>query len=117
MRLTRWNKETTPSRGLLRVTLAQQGFQVSEWTDLPGTVYPAHLHATAEVRWVVRGKLRVGIPETNQEITLEAGDRLDLEPDESYWADVEEEQPVLYLIGVKNGTKKQVSHNHNSSEQ
>jgi quercetin dioxygenase-like cupin family protein len=105
MRLTRWNKGTTPSRELLRVALAQQGFQVSEWTDMPGTVYPVHQHSTLEVRWVVRGKLRVGIPEQDQEITLEAGDRLELDPNEVYWADVDAEQPVHYLIGVKDGFK------------
>ncbi len=103
MKLERWNKETVPSREYLRAALAQQGFQVSEWTDMPGTVYPAHQHPTSEVRWVVRGTLRVGLPEQNNEITLYAGDRLELEPNESYWADVDEEQPVLYLIGVKNG--------------
>src|SRR5256885_10155838 len=98
MFLTRWHRETTPSLETLRLLLAQQGFRVSEWTDLPGTVYPVHQHSAHEVRWVVRGRLRIGIPEQDQEITLEAGDRLELEPNESYWADVEDGQPVLYLI-------------------
>lgn len=101
MQLMRWSNETTPSLESLRLLLAQQGFQVSEWTDLPGTVYPAHQHPTHEVRWIVRGRLRVGIPEQDAEITLEPGDRLDIEPNESYWADVEDEYPVMYLIGVK----------------
>jgi quercetin dioxygenase-like cupin family protein len=105
MYLTRWHKETTPSLDNLRIVLAQQGFRVSEWTDMPGTVYPVHQHLTHEVRWVVRGRLRVGIPEADQEIILEAGDRLELEPNEPYWADVEDGQPVLYLIGTKNGHK------------
>jgi quercetin dioxygenase-like cupin family protein len=103
MLLERWNKETMPSRASLRLALTQQGFQVSEWTDMPGTVYPVHQHSTRQVRWVVRGKLRVGIPEQGEEITLEAGDRLELEPNEAYWVDVEQEQPVTYLIGIKNG--------------
>jgi quercetin dioxygenase-like cupin family protein len=90
----------------LRVALAQQGFQVSAWTDMPGTVYPVHQHATRQVRWVVRGSLRIGIPEQNEEIILQAGDRLELEPNEPYWADVEDEFPVMYLIGVKNGVRK-----------
>lgn len=105
MRLTRWNKETTPSLETLRLALAQQGFQVSEWTDKPGTVYPVHQHATLQVRWIVRGKLRVGLPEQDLEITLGAGDRMELEPNELYWADVEDGEPVIYLVGVKNGRK------------
>ena len=102
----RWSKETTPSLQTLRLLLAQQGFQVSEWKDLPGTVYPVRQPATLEVRWIVRGKLRVGIPDQDAEITLEPGDRLELEPNELYWADVEDEQPVIYLIGIKDGHKK-----------
>lgn len=105
MQLQKWNRGTTPSPEFLRAALAQQGFQVSEWTDLPGTVYPVHQHPTREVRWVVRGKLRIGIPEQDQEITLEVGDRLELEPNEPYWADVEDDFPVTYLIGIKNGKK------------
>lgn len=101
MQLMRWNRETTPSLENLRIALAQQGFQVSEWSDPPGTVYPVHQHPTVEVRWVVRGKLRIGLPEQDQEITLEAGDRLELEPNEVYWADVEGIQAVVYLIGIK----------------
>jgi quercetin dioxygenase-like cupin family protein len=86
--------------------LGRQGYRVSEWTDPPGTVYPVHAHEYAEARWVVRGTLRVGLPERNEEITLEAGDRLDLDPHETYWADVEGEQPVTYVIGIKNGDKR-----------
>lgn len=105
MQLIRWNKETPPSLEALRLALAQQGYQVLQWTDMPGTVYPAHQHTSREVRWIVRGTLRVGIPEQDEEITLTAGDRLELEPNELYWADVEAEQPVMYLIGTKNGKK------------
>jgi quercetin dioxygenase-like cupin family protein len=66
-------------------------------------VYPVHQHIELEVRWVVRGRLRVGLPEQGEEIILEAGDRLEIEPNELYWADVEDGQPVMYLIGTKNG--------------
>lgn len=90
-----------PSLQALRLALAQQGFQVSEWSDPPGTIYPVHQQPTIQVRWVVRGKLRIGIPEQDAEITLEAGDRLELEPNELYWADVEGKEPVVYLIGIK----------------
>jgi hypothetical protein len=105
MQLTRWNQGTKPSLEALRLALGKQGYRVSVWTDTPGTVYPVHLHEFAETRWVVRGSLRVGVPERNVEVVLGAGDRLDLDPEESYWADVEDEQPVMYLVGIKNGHK------------
>ncbi len=106
MQLTRWNRETKPSLDALRIALGNQGYRVSEWSDPPGTVYAVHTHEYAEVRWVVRGTLRIGLPEHGEEITLAAGDRLDLDAHETYWADVDGEQPVSYLIGIKNGSKK-----------
>ena len=105
MRLTRWNKETVPSLDGLRAALAGEGYQVSEWADLPGTVYPLRTNDFSEVRWVVRGHLRIGLPETNEEVTLGAGDRLEVEPNVPHWVDVDPNQPVMYLIGVKNGHK------------
>ncbi len=102
MRLTRWNKETAPSPEALRVALTGEGFQVSEWSDPPGTVYPVHTHEHAEVRWVVRGQLRIGLPETGEEFTLTPGDRLDVPPEAPHWVDVDPLSPVMYLIGTKN---------------
>lgn len=102
MNLYKWDKKTAPSLEDLRTALVREGFWVSEWADLPGTVYPVHTPGVIEARWVVRGQLRIGL-ENGEEITLHAGDRLDLDPDTPYWADVDGEQPVMYLIGVKNG--------------
>ncbi len=110
MKVTRWKQEDLPALDALRQELGREGFRVSEWTDAPGTVYPVHQHDETEVRWIVRGQLRVGLPEQGQEIVLEAGDRLELDPNEMYWADVEAAQPVMYLIGIKNGHKKENDH-------
>lgn len=101
MHLTRWNKETTPSLDALRAALTGEANQISEWADPPGTVYPVHVHDYLEVRWVVRGKLRVGLPESGEEFTLGAGDRLEVPPNAPHWVDVESPSPVVYLIGTK----------------
>jgi quercetin dioxygenase-like cupin family protein len=106
MKITRWAQNELPALETLRHELGKQGYRVSEWTDAPGTVYPVHQHEETEVRWVVRGQLRIGLPEQGQEIILHAGDRLELEPHELYWADVEDAAPVMYLIGTKNGHRK-----------
>ena len=106
MRVVRWTQMDLPALDALRHELGNEGYRVSEWTDTPGTVYPVHIPNESEVRWVVRGQLRVGLPEQNQEIILEPGDRLELEPNEAYWADVDANKPVMYLIGIKNGHKK-----------
>ncbi len=107
MRLTRWNKETAPSLEALRAALTGEGFHISEWADPPGTVYPVHMHEYPEVRWVVRGQLRIGFPESGEEFTLGPGDRLDVPGNSPHWVDVDPLTPVVYLIGTKskNGQK------------
>jgi quercetin dioxygenase-like cupin family protein len=107
MRLTRWNKETAPSLEVLRSTLTGEGLSVSEWTDPAGTVYPVHTHEYAEVRVVVIGHLRIGLPDTGEEFILNPGDRLDLPANTPHWADVFGHGPVVYLSASrKNGHKK-----------
>jgi quercetin dioxygenase-like cupin family protein len=101
MRLTRWNKETAPSLEALRGALAGEGLAVSEWTDPAGTVYPVHAHEFAEVRVVIRGQLRIGLPDTGEEIILEPGDRLDLPASVPHWADVSGSGHVVYLCASK----------------
>lgn len=106
MRLTRWNRETPPSLEALRSALTGEGLTVSEWADPAGTVYPVHAHEYPEVRVVVRGSLRVGLPETGEEFILASGDRLDLPANTPHWADVLGHGPVVYLSASKN------NHNH-----
>jgi quercetin dioxygenase-like cupin family protein len=103
MRLTRWNKPTAPSIETLRQALIGEGFVISEWFDPAGTIYPVHVHEYPEARVVVRGYLRVGLPETGEELVLGPGDRLDLPANTPHWADVNATRPVIYLSAVKNG--------------
>ena len=97
MKLTRWDRETLPSRDVLRSALTGEGLTVSEWVDPPGMVYPVHQHDNLEVRWVIHGKMRVGLPESGEEFTLDAGDRLDIPSNTPHWTDVDGESPVIYL--------------------
>lgn len=105
MRLTRWNRETAPSLEALRGALTGEGLSVSEWTDPSGTVYPVHSHEFAEVRVVIRGRLRIGLPDTGEEIILEPGDRLDLPAGVPHWADVNGNGHVVYLCASKEKIK------------
>ncbi len=107
MRLTRWNKETPPSLEALRSALTGEGLTVSEWADPSGTVYPVHTHEYGEIRVVVRGHLRIGLPETGEEFVLSPGDRLDLPANVPHWADVNGQGSVMYLCASRNGHTKQ----------
>ncbi len=103
MQLIRWNQTTAPSIETLRGALIGEGFRISEWSDPAGTIYPAHAHEYPEARVVVRGYLRVGLPESGEEFVLGPGDRLDLPANTPHWADVNTNGPVVYLSAAKNG--------------
>ncbi|MBI3913853.1 MAG: cupin domain-containing protein [Chloroflexi bacterium] len=106
MALTRWHKETSPSLEALRSALTGEGFTVTEWADPAGTVYPVHTHEQMEIRVVVRGRLRVGLPDSGEEFVLEPGDRLEIPPNTPHWSDVSGDGPVMFLSASKN------HHNH-----
>ncbi len=81
----------------IREILEKEGFRVYKWYDPPGTRYDVHTHPDREVRWVIRGKVTIGVGDTK--IVLEEGDRLDLEPRVPHWA--ETSTGVEYIAGSK----------------
>ncbi len=89
MRLTRWNRTLPPSVPVLQHLLQTEGFSVLEWTDASGTIYPLHTHPFVQVRVILCGHLRIGLPETGEEILLSPGDRFDLPADTPHWEDVD----------------------------
>jgi quercetin dioxygenase-like cupin family protein len=58
--------------------LDAEGLSYYAWGNGPGDTYPAHTHAYDKVIYVVRGSITFGLPQTGQQLTLHAGDRLDL---------------------------------------
>jgi uncharacterized protein YjlB len=48
------------------------------WGNAPHYLYAPHQHNYHKVIVVVRGSITFGMPETGTELTLTAGDRLDL---------------------------------------
>jgi mannose-6-phosphate isomerase-like protein (cupin superfamily) len=79
-----------------------EGLTVTDWIDGPGTVYPVQTQEHLQVHWVLRGELRVGLPERDEELILGPGDRLDLPPNTPYWVDVYGNAPVVYLSATRN---------------
>lgn len=65
-----------------------ESFSISEWSDPAGITYPIHAHEYPKARVVVRGYLRVGLPESGEEFVLALVDRLDLPANTPHWADV-----------------------------
>ncbi len=76
----RWSETEPPSEARIRQLLAQEGLAPYQWANGPHDVYAPHSHTYHKVIYVVAGSIRFGLPETGQQITLEAGDRLELPP-------------------------------------
>ena len=76
--VTPWSDSTSPTESRLKQLCADEGLSPYSWSNGPHDVYAAHSHAYDKVIYVVRGSITFGLPELNQQLTLNAGDRLDL---------------------------------------
>ncbi|RMA97937.1 cupin domain-containing protein [Hydrogenothermus marinus] len=78
--------------------LKKEGYHsIYSWTDSPNTFYDWHTHNYEEVRWVYKGKVKIGY-ETG-EVILEPGDMLIIKPKTKHWAETTE--GVSYICGSK----------------
>ena len=58
--------------------LRAAGVQPASWSNGPGDRYDAHEHGYDKVIVVVAGSIRFGLPDRNEAVDLQVGDRLDL---------------------------------------
>lgn len=58
--------------------LRAEGLAPGAWSNGPGDVYGAHVHAYDKVLVVESGSIVFGLPELGSEVALSEGDRLDL---------------------------------------
>ena len=76
--VTPWADSTPPTESTLLRLCAEQGLSPYQWSNGPHDTYSAHSHSYAKVIYVVSGSITFGLPELDQQLTLKAGDRLDL---------------------------------------
>jgi mannose-6-phosphate isomerase-like protein (cupin superfamily) len=76
--VTRWPDSTTPTESTLRQLCADEGLSPYPWSNGPHDDYAAHSHLYDKVIYVVRGSITFGLPELDEKLTLNAGDRVDL---------------------------------------
>ena len=98
MKLTRWNREETPSIPLLKKLLKEEGLESFSWTDSRGAYYYPHQHTESEIRWIVKGSMKVRV--STEIVQLKPGDRLDIPPGTLHevWMDPSEE--TIYLCAA-----------------
>ena len=76
--VTPWADPVPPTQSRLWGLMADEGLTPYSWSNGPHNVYSAHVHSYNKVIYVVQGSITFGLPELGQQLTLKAGDRLDL---------------------------------------
>lgn len=64
----------------LRAMMRSEGLSPYVWSNGPNYLYSAHTHSYTKVLYVVRGTITFHLPDGDEDIAMEAGDRLDLPP-------------------------------------
>ena len=74
----KWSGEEPPTAAAVEKRMQAEGLGFYRWSNGPGDVYAAHDHPYHKVIYVVAGSITFGLPDLGKELTLNAGDRLDL---------------------------------------
>ena len=67
-------------------TFAREGLRPSGWSNSAGDTYAPHRHSYHKVLYCLRGSILFRLTATGEEIELNAGDRLDIEPETEHSA-------------------------------
>jgi uncharacterized protein YjlB len=76
--VTPWSDSISPTQSTLWNLLAEEGLSPYSWSNGPHDIYAAHSHSYNKVIYVVQGSITFSLPELGNQLTLKAGDRLDL---------------------------------------
>ena len=76
--VTPWSESAAPTQSTLWQLMADEGLSPYSWSNGPFNVYAAHSHSYNKVIYVIQGSITFGLPELDNQLTLKAGDRLDL---------------------------------------
>jgi mannose-6-phosphate isomerase-like protein (cupin superfamily) len=76
--VTPWAGSAPPGQSTLWRLMTDEGLRPYSWSNGPHDVYSAHSHSYDKVIYVVQGSITFGLPELDQKLTLNPGDRLDL---------------------------------------
>jgi quercetin dioxygenase-like cupin family protein len=75
-----WQGAGAPSEREIEAIMQEQGLEPYRWSNAAGDMYAVHTHPYHKVLYVVRGSITFRFPSSGHEVTLAAGDRLNLPP-------------------------------------
>lgn len=77
-KITPWEAGEVPTEVALGQFLKEEGLSYQPWSNGPHDLYPPHVHTYNKIIYVLRGSITFILPEEDQIITLNPGDRLEL---------------------------------------
>jgi quercetin dioxygenase-like cupin family protein len=83
-----WTGELPPNEDRIRRLLSEEGLSGYRWSNSPGDTYARHSHPFLKVIYVIQGSITFILPEIEKQVTLNAGDRLELPRDMAHEAKV-----------------------------
>lgn len=78
MHVRRWEGERQPERAQLEEEVRDENLSCSTWSNGPGAQYLAHSHSYTKIIYVVEGSIRFDVPEMDDHVMLQPGDKLEL---------------------------------------
>lgn len=76
--ITRWQGSHHPSMSKIIQLMKEDGLRPYMWMNMPNHRYAVRSHNYHKVMYVIDGNVEVTLPDSNQRITLQAGDRIDI---------------------------------------
>ncbi|HJS17137.1 MAG TPA: hypothetical protein VJ785_00200 [Anaerolineales bacterium] len=76
--VTPWADSVPPTQSTLWRLMSDEGLSPYSWSNGPHDRYAAHSHSYNKVIYVVQGSITFGLPQLGSNLTLKAGDRLEL---------------------------------------
>lgn len=78
VRITRWSGGQHPTLATITRSMKKEGLRPYMWANTPNQRYAVRSHGYHKVLYVVEGMVEVMFPDSNQCVTLRAGDRTDI---------------------------------------
>ena len=78
VKVTRWHGGQHPSQQTITQRMVQEGLRPYRWSNGPNFRYAPRSHGYDKVLYCIAGSLEVLLPDTDQQVTLRPGDRLEV---------------------------------------
>ncbi|MBT3321657.1 MAG: cupin domain-containing protein [Anaerolineae bacterium] len=78
LNIIHWTNSKVPTEEAIAQILHAENLSYYPWSNSPNDLYAPHFHTHDKILYVVRGSITFIFPDTDENITLHAGDRLEL---------------------------------------